>query len=213
MESDEHHIAVSSLERALGPQIQHHLSANGNGTTVLKEIRLSLAPYLIDWCTVLKYRAFKCQNLCKLYKFKQDETSHGEDILQASVLDQFLTLTVWRYISQSDANCAAVMVLEDMFFGVLITGNLSAGKRCCNVLINDSICISVLHLDVRDPLVILSIIRPWDPGIFHGVAVGMERRWPRWQAKRELLCKNSDAPFFFSHAHDFPWILELGVIL
>ncbi|CAD6205100.1 unnamed protein product [Miscanthus lutarioriparius] len=30
----------------------------------------------------------------------------------------------------------------------------------------------VLHLDVRDPLVILSIIRPWDPGIFHAVAWG-----------------------------------------
>ena len=100
VESDGHQIAVSSFERALGLQIQHHLSANRNErTTVLKEIRLSLAPYLISWCTVLKYQAFKCQNLCELYKFKQDETSHGEDILQASVLNQFLTWKVWRCIS------------------------------------------------------------------------------------------------------------------
>jgi hypothetical protein len=148
------------LEKALGLQIQHHLSADGNERTIaLKEIRLSLAPYLISWCTVLKY-AFKCKNLCEQYKFKQDETSHGEDILQASVLNQFLTWTVWRCISQSDANCAADLVLEDMVFGALILGNLCARKRCFSLLINGSICISVLHLDVRDSLVILSIIRP-----------------------------------------------------
>jgi hypothetical protein len=123
VESDEHHIAVSSLEKALGLQIQHYLSANGKEITiVLKEIRFSLAPYVISWCTVLKYRACKCQNWCVLYKFKQDEISHGEDILQASVLHLFLTWTVWRCISQSDANCAADLVHEDKFFGILIIG-------------------------------------------------------------------------------------------
>lgn len=38
---------------------------------------------------------------------------------------------------------------------------LYAGKRHFSLLINDSICISVLHLD-----------GPWDPGIFHAVAWG-----------------------------------------
>ena len=73
-------------------QIQQHLSANGTERTiVLTEIRLYWAPYVISRCTVLEYRAFKCQKLCKLYNFKRDETSHGEDILHASVLNEFLT--------------------------------------------------------------------------------------------------------------------------
>ena len=48
---------------------------------------------------MLEYRAFKCQKLCKLYNFKRDETSHGEDILHASVLNEFLTWMMWRCIS------------------------------------------------------------------------------------------------------------------
>jgi hypothetical protein len=158
---DEHRTIRRPLEKALMLQIQH-LSANGTERTiVLTEIRLSWAPYVIRWCTVLEYRVFKYQKLCKLYKFKRDETSHGEDILHASVLNEFLTWMVWRCISQSDANCAADLVLENMIFGVLIIGTLCAGKRCFSLLINDSICISVLHLD-----------GPWDPGIFHAVAWG-----------------------------------------
>jgi hypothetical protein len=139
---DEHRTIRRPLEKALMLQIQQHLSANGTERTiVLTEIRLSWAPYVIRWCTVLEYRVFKYQKLCKLYKFKRDETSHGEDILHASVLNEFLTWMVWRCISQSDANCATDLVLENMIFGVLIIGTLCAGKRCFSLLINDSICI------------------------------------------------------------------------
>lgn len=38
-----------------------------------------------------------CQKLCKLYKFKRDETSHGEDILHATNL-QF-DYTTFKFIS------------------------------------------------------------------------------------------------------------------
>jgi len=89
---NEHRTALRPLEKALMLQIQQHLSANGTERTiVLTEIRLYWAPYVISRCTVLEYRAFKCQKLCKLYNFKRDETSHGEDILHASVLNEFLT--------------------------------------------------------------------------------------------------------------------------
>lgn len=144
---------------------------------------------------MLKYRAFKCQNLCELYKFKQDDSSHGEDILHASVLNQFLTWIVWRCISHIDANCDADLVLGDKIFGILIIGNLAAGKTCFSLLINDNLCISVLHLDVGDSLIILSIIRPWDPGGGNSFLMKFERKAELYMAREDLCFAVGDVPW------------------